>query len=161
MSTRTGHGQAWRATKQRSILLRKPICDPTPAPEPGSVKKRLGVPRGDGPTPSWRQSSPGSGGRGADLRVGRYHLIERLGRGSQGEVWKAVQLEPPVELVALKLLLPAGRRDREVRSVPPRGRAGGAAGQPVDPADLRVRTGRRDRLLRHAAGRRLRPERSP
>jgi serine/threonine-protein kinase len=38
-------------------------------------------------------------------------LIKRLGRGSQGEVWKAVRIEPPVELVALKLLTPPGRRD--------------------------------------------------
>jgi len=44
-------------------------------------------------------------------RVGRYHLIEPLGRGSQGEVWKAVQLEPRIELVALKLLMSAARRD--------------------------------------------------
>jgi serine/threonine-protein kinase len=40
-------------------------------------------------------------------------LIERLGRGSQGEVWKAVQFEPRLELVALKLLVPAGRRDQK------------------------------------------------
>jgi serine/threonine-protein kinase len=39
-------------------------------------------------------------------RLGRYHLIAPLGRGSQGEVWKAVQTEPIVELVALKLLSP-------------------------------------------------------
>jgi serine/threonine-protein kinase len=37
-------------------------------------------------------------------RLGRYHLIAPLARGSQGEVWKAVQIEPIVELVALKLL---------------------------------------------------------
>jgi serine/threonine protein kinase len=92
--------------------LRRPICDLTPAPEPGPVEKRFGVPGGMARRHHEGQSSPGSGSKGAELRVGRYHLIERLGRGSQGEVWKAVQLEPPVELVALKLLMPAGRRDR-------------------------------------------------
>ena len=48
---------------------------------------------------------------GSRPRVGRYQLIESLGQGSQGEVWKAVQLEPRIELVALKLLMPAGRCD--------------------------------------------------
>ena len=48
---------------------------------------------------------------GGHPRVGRYHLIEPLGQGSQGEVWKAVQLEPRIELVALKLLMSAGRSD--------------------------------------------------
>jgi serine/threonine-protein kinase len=38
------------------------------------------------------------------MRLGRYRLIERLGRGSQGEVWRALQIEPIVEEVALKLL---------------------------------------------------------
>jgi serine/threonine-protein kinase len=37
-------------------------------------------------------------------RLGRYHLIARLGRGGEAEVWKAVQVEPVVELVALKIL---------------------------------------------------------
>ena len=41
------------------------------------------------------------------MRLGRYRLIEPLGRGSQGEVWRALQVEPIVEEVALKLLTPA------------------------------------------------------
>lgn len=40
-------------------------------------------------------------------RFGRYRLIERLGEGRQGQVWKAIQLEPIIETVALKLLAPA------------------------------------------------------
>ena len=37
-------------------------------------------------------------------RVGDYHLIELLGRGGQGEIWKALRTEPRIEFVALKLL---------------------------------------------------------
>ena len=97
----------------------------TPRPSRARSRNDSASP-GDGPTPPWTASrARGPCTRGADLRVGRYHLIERLGRGSQGEVWKAVQLEPPVELVALKLLIARGpARPREVRSVPPRGRTG-------------------------------------
>ncbi|GAC1333384.1 MAG: hypothetical protein NVSMB14_00170 [Isosphaeraceae bacterium] len=37
-------------------------------------------------------------------KIGRYLLIERMGFGSQGDVWRAVQVEPIVRTVALKLL---------------------------------------------------------
>lgn len=47
--------------------------------------------------------------------VGEYLLIERLGGGGQGTVWKAVRTEPFVELVALKMLSPLfGQDERRV-----------------------------------------------
>jgi serine/threonine-protein kinase len=62
---------------------------------------RLRRDHGHESTLSRAQSGPVAG-----MRLGRYRLIEPLGRGSQGEVWRAVQVEPVVEEVALKLLTP-------------------------------------------------------
>jgi eukaryotic-like serine/threonine-protein kinase len=56
-------------------------------------------------------SRPGPGMPG--WRVGRYLLVERLGGGAQGQVWRAVQLEPIVRTVALKLLPPGIAPDDE------------------------------------------------
>ncbi len=49
---------------------------------------------------------------GAGEQVGPYQLIERLGEGGMGEVWRAEQREPVRRTVALKLIRPelAGRR---------------------------------------------------
>jgi len=38
--------------------------------------------------------------------LGRYVLLARLGRGAQGDVWKAARLDSPGKLVALKILNP-------------------------------------------------------
>jgi serine/threonine protein kinase len=40
-------------------------------------------------------------------QLGPYKLLERLGRGAQGDVWKALRREPFVELVAIKVLKPS------------------------------------------------------
>jgi eukaryotic-like serine/threonine-protein kinase len=80
-------------------------------PEHASAKKPSGPPSSSVRRDDSGQASLGHHLNGGQPRVGRYHLIERLGGGAQGEVWKAVQIEPPVGLVALKLLTPASRRD--------------------------------------------------
>jgi serine/threonine-protein kinase len=80
-------------------------------PEQASAEKQSAIP---GSTARWHHDGRSRleyRSNGDHARVGRYHLIEPLGRGGQGEVWKAVQLEPPIELVALKLLMPASGRD--------------------------------------------------
>lgn len=38
------------------------------------------------------------------LYIGRYRLLERIGRGRQADVWRALQTNPIVEEVALKVL---------------------------------------------------------
>src|SRR5208337_5578803 len=41
------------------------------------------------------------------IRFGPFRLIRRLGRGAQGDVWKARRHEPYLDIVALKVLSPA------------------------------------------------------
>jgi serine/threonine-protein kinase len=43
----------------------------------------------------------------AGVQLGRFRLLQRLGQGAQGDVWKARRLDPFVETVALKVLNPA------------------------------------------------------
>ena len=43
----------------------------------------------------------------AGMTIGSFRLIRRLGRGAQGDVWKAKRLDPYPEIVALKILNPA------------------------------------------------------
>src|SRR5512135_2311096 len=72
---------------------------------PPSLPSACGV---DGP-PSGRPSVAG-------CRIGRFWLVERLGRGCQGDVWKAIQVEPFIESVALKILTRALARDPKRRA---------------------------------------------
>jgi serine/threonine-protein kinase len=52
----------------------------------------------------------------AGRRLGRFWLVERLGRGCQGDVWKAIQVEPIIESVALKILPRSLARDSKRRA---------------------------------------------
>lgn len=43
----------------------------------------------------------------AGMHLGPFRLLKRLGRGAQGDVWKARRTDPCLELVALKVLNPS------------------------------------------------------
>jgi len=72
-----------------------------------------GLPR-PGPDPDLQHpqgGAPASPLLAAGQELGPYRLLEWLGRGGQGEVWKARRLEPVEELVALKVLKPCLARN--------------------------------------------------
>ena len=68
-------------------------------------------------------------------RLGAYMLVERLGGGGQGNVWRAVQLEPIVRTVAFKLLPPgiAPEDDRVRRLAKEAQRGGGLSHEAILP----------------------------
>ena len=73
-----------------------------------SMKNRKVPPRSSDPDSKQSGHSP----QDRSLpRVGRelgpYRLLEWVGRGAEGDVWKAVRREPVEELVALKILKPS------------------------------------------------------
>ncbi len=65
----------------------------------------------ESPAVGLRESSPPTGQPG--VMVDRYRLIELIGEGGMGEVWRAEQLEPVKRQVALKLIK-AGKDSRQV-----------------------------------------------
>jgi eukaryotic-like serine/threonine-protein kinase len=65
---------------------------------PRGAQADMRLPRGRNESPS-----PLKAGR----ELGPYRLLEWLGRGAEGDVWKAVRLETARELVALKILKPS------------------------------------------------------
>ena len=69
-------------------------------------------------------------------RVGRYILATKLGAGRQSIVWRAVQVEPPIRVVALKVFAPEWTLDRvervaRIRNEASRGARGDSAILPV------------------------------
>ena len=77
------------------------------------IKEMLGSTATAPPDGSSPLERPGPGTPG--WRVGHFLLVEPLGAGAQGDVWRAVQLEPIVRTVALKIL-PPGIARNDVRA---------------------------------------------
>ncbi|MGO9465774.1 MAG: serine/threonine-protein kinase [Isosphaeraceae bacterium] len=89
----------------------------TPAPIRPTLPAENGVKACAGPAPPTllspgpRQKHNGRRGRPntplvTGREVGPYVLLQRLGRGAQGDVWKAARLDSPADLVALKIMKP-------------------------------------------------------
>ena len=88
-------------------------------------------------------------------RLGPYRLVERLGQGGQGEVWKTRRTGPDGELVALKVLKPELAHIPAHGAVSPRGPARGKAQRAVATGCKRARPVRRLSLHGHAVRRML------
>jgi serine/threonine-protein kinase len=78
-----------------------------------TMLKISGLPRSD---PDWdrrpaQNGAPGLSILAAGQELGSYRLLECLGRGAQGEVWKARQLDPAGGFVALKILTPSSAQN--------------------------------------------------
>jgi len=114
-----------------AVTTVKPPCDtrarPSPSIADSAISTRSGRDPADGlgetftllkitgsPRPSSdsdplhaQSGLPASPLLAAGQLLGPFRLIEWLGRGAQGEVWKAQRLEPVEEAVALKVLKPS------------------------------------------------------
>ena len=88
---------------------------------------------------------------------GRYQLIELLGRGGMGEVWRAYDTAID-RIVALKMLLPHCAKDPDFdKRFRREARAAARLDDPPRRADLRRRRDRRTAVCDHAADHRHRP----
>jgi len=82
-----------------------------------------GMGEGDAATAGAREPGAGSTTEGVGIyqtpmvgrRVGKYVLATKLGAGRQSVVWRAVRVEPPIRVVALKVFTPEWTLDRMER----------------------------------------------
>ena len=87
------------ADPSATTMKASPVDDEATCPYPdlADMQPRSELPSTQPPIDPHRTQRSG-------VKVGPYVIVERLGRGSQGDVWRAFRLEPYFRSVALKIL---------------------------------------------------------